>query len=365
MAELGETIALRRDKGFQAAYNVVVTDLGKSEMDQLRALVSDMQNEQRQIRINSIKEMEQAYRVAIISGLMTGLLGIILTVAVAMLMRRAAVKRARDSWLQAGEAGLNAAMLGDQKIGELAESILKFLSQYFGAHAGAFFTRNGNGFNCVASYGAVQDANIRKKFTLDEGLLGQAAKDAQAFVVNDIPPGYLKIGSSFGDGDPKHLVIAPSIADNEVNAVFELGFIHPLNEAAVELLNIVRETIGIAVRSADYRTHLQDLLEETQRQSEELQAQGEELRVSNEELEEQSRALKDSQVRLEEQQSELEQTNSQLEEQAQLLENQKDDLERSKNIVQTKSRNWNRQASTNLLSLQTCRMNCGHRLIHP
>ena len=66
------------------------------------------------------------------------------------------------------------------------------------------------------------------------------------------------------------------------------------------------EPIGNAVRSAAYRAHLQNLLEETQRQSEELQAQSEELRVSNEELEEQGRALKESQVRLENQQAELE-----------------------------------------------------------
>jgi hypothetical protein len=44
--------------------------------------------------------------------------------------------------------------------------------------------------------------------------------------------------------------------------------------------------MAIAVRSGQYRLHLLNALEETQRQAEELQLQSEELRVSNEELEE-------------------------------------------------------------------------------
>jgi signal transduction histidine kinase len=95
--------------------------------------------------------------------------------------------------------------------------------------------------------------------------------------------------------------------------------------------------MAIAVRSGQYRLHLQNALEETQRQAEELQVQSEELRVSNEELEEQSRALPESQARLEQQQIELEQTNAQLEEQTQLLEAQRDDLAKARVEVEAKA----------------------------
>jgi signal transduction histidine kinase/DNA-binding response OmpR family regulator len=87
--------------------------------------------------------------------------------------------------------------------------------------------------------------------------------------------------------------------------------------------------VSIAIRSSNYRDHLQNLLEQSQRQTEELQTQSEELRVANEELEEQGRALKESAARLEQQQLELEQTNLQLEEQTQMLEGQRDELEKS------------------------------------
>ncbi|WP_275899115.1 response regulator [Pyxidicoccus caerfyrddinensis] len=111
-----------------------------------------------------------------------------------------------------------------------------------------------------------------------------------------------------------------------MNAVVELGFLHPVHPSDLELLQRAAESIGIAVRSSNDRTRLEELLEETQRQAEELQTQQEELRVSNEEMEEQSRILKESQRRLEQQQAELEQSNSQLEEQTLLLEKQKDVL---------------------------------------
>jgi signal transduction histidine kinase/CheY-like chemotaxis protein len=169
------------------------------------------------------------------------------------------------------------------------------------------------------------------------GLLGQAAAEGRSFLVRDVPEGYLAIGSAFGEGKPRHLVISPANVDGSTNAVLELGFIHPLNADALSLLDQMSDAIGIAVRSANYRVELQNFLEETQRQAEELQAQGEELRVSNEELEEQSRALKESQSRLELQQAELEQTNSQLEEQAQLLEGQRDDLERANELVRLRA----------------------------
>ena len=153
-------------------------------------------------------------------------------------------------------------------------------------------------------------------FAPKEGLLGQAAVEGRPFIIRDVPDGYLTVGSALGQDKPRHLVISPASADGAVNTVVELGFINPVSDDFLALLDQASESIGVAVRSANYRAELQNLLEETQRQSEELQVQSEELRVSNEELEEQSRALKESQARLEQQQAELEQTNAQLEEQA-------------------------------------------------
>jgi CheY-like chemotaxis protein/signal transduction histidine kinase len=233
-------------------------------------------------------------------------------------------------------------MGGEQQIEELGENVLRFLAEYLGAQVGAFFTRSDAGFQRVAAYGLPASAGIADAFQPGQGLLGQAVRDRRAFLISDVPEGYLRIGSALGSAPPRRLLIAPVQADKLVNGVIELGFFQPIADSAQELLQRVGESIGVAVRSANYRTHLQDLLAETQRQAEELETQSEELRVANEELEEQSRALKESQSRLEMQQVELEQTNAQLEEQAGLLESQRDHLAKAGAELATKAQELER-----------------------
>lgn len=338
LAELGETIELRRTSGSDAALAVVSTNRGKAEMDAIRDGLDVMRMEERRLRELHVAEMERAYAVAVVSSLLTALLGAALTLAVFGLIRRASRIRARQEWLQSGQVGLSAAMMGDKSVEKLADSVLTFLASYVGCQAAALFKGEGEQFNRVAILGVPSDAEMPRSFVLKEGLLGRVAVDGAAMIVDDIPDSYLTIGSALGRDKPRHLLIVPALADGAVNAVIEMGFLHDVDDRAVELLNQVAGAIGIALRSARYRSRLQAALEETQRQAEELQVQSEELRVSNEELEEQSRALKETQVRLEQQQVELEQTNSQLEEQAQILETQRDELERSTAAVQLKAR---------------------------
>lgn len=337
MKELEETINLRRTKGFQAARAVVVTDRGKGAMDAIRTKTDEMRLEEERLRSQRLDEMESAYQVAIGTGILTGLIGIFLVCAVASLIRRAMLSRQRRDWIQSGQIGLSKMMLGEQRVEQLGENVLKFLAEYLDAQAGALFIKDGY-YRRVATYGVPSTGGTPERFEPGDGLLGQAAKDGRTFYVRDVPEDYLAVGSALGRGKPRHLVVVPLKEDDWVNGVLELGFMHPFQETHTQFFESISESVGVAVRSANYRAHVQNLLEETQRQAEELQSQGEELRVSNEELEEQGRALKESQSRLEMQQSELEQTNAQLEEQAEILEAQRDNANRAKTALQEQAR---------------------------
>ncbi|WP_297508381.1 response regulator [uncultured Caulobacter sp.] len=338
LGELEETVRLRRSNGERAALEVVNTDRGKAEMDAIRQQVSVMRREENRLRDIRLSEMEAAYRSALLSGVLASLLGAALTVVVFYLIRRAARAHARGEWLQAGQVGLAQAMMGDQSVEALSDNILVFLAKYLDFQAAALFKGEAGVFRRVASLGIPADAETPTRFGLKEGLLGKVAAEGAATLIRDVPEGYITIGSALGRDKPRHLVIVPTRADGIVNAVIELGFLHPVDDRVLELLEQASAAIGIGLRSARYRADLQDALEETQRQAEELQVQSEELRVTNEELEEQGRALKESQTRLEQQQAELEQTNSQLEEQAQILETQRADLERTGAAVALKAR---------------------------
>ncbi|MGZ3306164.1 MAG: CHASE3 domain-containing protein, partial [Asticcacaulis sp.] len=335
--ELADTIALRRTSGPEAALAVVRTGRGKADMDALRAVVNDMQAAEENSRSQRIAETERAQRAALTTTVASAITGVIISLLITMIVSRTAQTRRRHEWLQAGQVGISAAMLGEQRLDQLGRNVLGYLADYCGASAGAFYTRDGSLFRRAATYGAPADNDVPEQFAVHEGLPGQAVAQGAPIVLRDLPQSHLSAGTALGDWRPRHVIIVPTRSDGVIDAVIELGFMNTLERDVPALLAQLGESINTAVRSANYRSSLQSLLEETQRQSEELQSQSEELRVNNEELEEQARALKDSHGRLEQQQAELETTNNQLEEQARILEMQKDELDRARIEVERKA----------------------------
>lgn len=244
----------------------------------------------------------------------------------------------QQAWIQSGKAGLAEAMGGDLQPGDFGTNVLTFLTEFLGAEVGAFFVSDGENFHRTATYGIPSSANVIQRVSGSEGLIGEAIKNGRLYHLTDVPDGYLTVGSSLGQTQPRDLLIIPMNTEKNVNAVAELGFMRPITADVFAFLESISEPVGVAVASSRYRTHLQRLLLERRQQAEELQQQGEELRVSNEELEVQSRVLQQSQTQLEQQQVELEQSNMQLEEHAQLLESQRDELARATLATQAKAK---------------------------
>ncbi|OJF98193.1 response regulator [Pararhizobium antarcticum] len=335
--EMDQTLRVYREEGQSAALALVASDRGKSDMDGIRKLVSELRDDETAERSQRVAEMNTAYSIAFGTSLASGVLSIVLTFVIGALMRKATLARRREQWLKDAQVGLAASVSGEQSIQELGQNILGFLTNYLGAVAGALYTESAGRYVRSSVHGVPSDVTLPEGFGENDSLFGHVLRDHRPIAVGEVPDGYISFGSSLGQNKPRHLALAPAIVEGEVKGLFELGFLSPVSDEALVLLEQVSDTIAVAIRSAEFRTRLQMLLEETQRQSEELQVQGEELRVSNEELEEQSRALKESQARLEQQQAELEQTNSQLEEQAQELERQRDDLEQANEATQIKA----------------------------
>jgi signal transduction histidine kinase/CheY-like chemotaxis protein/CHASE3 domain sensor protein len=336
-AALEEAVRLRRSQGFEAAQTYVAGNRSRELMQQIRTQVDAMQHIERTLRTDRLAAMQQAFQVAITSGLITTLVGMALTGIVGYLLFQAALRRSREEWLQMGQIGVGRAVSGDLAYEQLGENVLRFFAEYLDAQAAAFFVREGDGFRRTATYGAPAAEGVPERMTLNDGLIGQAARDQRPFFIEDVPEGYLKFGSALGSSTPRHLAIVPIVQEGVTSSLMEFGFNTAPDAAAIDLFSRATELIAPAVKSVEYRVGLQNLLEETQRQGEELQTQSEELRVSNEELEEQSRALRESQQRLETQQEELEQTNANLEEQTQLLELERDQATRAKADLETQS----------------------------
>lgn len=337
IAEMEQTIATRRAGEVGASLAIVRSDRGKSIMDRIRELVATMDGEARELLEQRQQEWQQAARLsAWVTWGGSGLLLLLILLAGVMTSRD---YRARElqNWVRSGQMGLSRRIQGEQRLEVLGDNVLVYLAGYLGAQVGAVYIAEARDrFRRVASFAIPADQQ-GETLLAGEGLLGQAAKENRAIHVTEVPDGYLRVGSSVGTGKPRELLMVPASVDGVVHALIEFGFFRRVTAADQDLLMRASESLGIAVRSAKDRSRLEELLEETQRQSEELQAQQEELRVNNEELEEQGRALKESQQRLEHQQTELEQTNSQLEEQMQMLEAQRDDLARAQQMLTDKA----------------------------
>ncbi len=344
MDELHETIELRRTQGFEAALAVVNSNSGKAAMDDIRARLASMRAIELDKRAQRLTEMESAYNTALSSGTASAVLGTVLTIFIAFLLRRHTRARERDAWLQRGRLELATATGGDLDSGTLARTSLGFLARFTGAEAGMLFVPEGTGFRQIGAVGTASPADAPEGGELrgSGSLLGRAVDEKRVIVVSDVPPGYFTVGSGLGQAQPRHLVIAPSVHEGETSGVIELGFFGAVPAEVVELLERASGDMAVALRSAAYRAKLSELLAKTQRQSETLQVQSEELRVSNEELEEQSRALRASQHELEEQQAELEQTNNQLFDQSQQLEDERDKLARANAAIVAESNNVQR-----------------------
>ncbi|MDP9043381.1 MAG: CHASE3 domain-containing protein, partial [Pseudomonadota bacterium] len=334
LAELAETIALRRAGDSAAALAIVQGNRGRFAMDQIRALVEQMSREEQARLVVAQNEWQDASVLSLRIQGVGSLVLVSLIVLAALLAVRDHRIRTTENWLRAGQAGLAAAVQGERRLEVLGDQLLRFLADTLDAPVGVLYVADrAGGYERVAGF-AVPVGHARLQ--PGAGLLGQVAKDNAPRVVRDLPADYLSVGGELGQTHPRELLLAPAALEGEVLAVVELGFLRRVLARDLELMARVSEVLGIAVRSSRDRNHLESLLEETQRQSEELQAQQEELRVSNEELEEQSRALRESQTQLESQQSELEHYNVQLEEHTRLLENQRDALRSSESVLAAK-----------------------------
>ena len=230
----------------------------------------------------------------------------------------------RQAWIRTGLLKVTDCFQGEKLIEESGALALETLCGYAKAEVAALYSVSGKSLQRRAGFALPKGAP--ETISFGEGVFGQVASTRRLVHLRDVPPAYLRVSSALGEKLPAEVVVLPAQVESELEAVLELAFLHPIDEATLELLGRVAEATAFAVRSARIKGELRELLEQTQRQAEELQTQQEELRVSNEELQEQTNALKTAQEELSAQQEELEATNVSLEEKANELQMAQDGL---------------------------------------
>jgi CHASE3 domain sensor protein len=202
-----------------------------------------------------------------------------------------ALRLEQQAWLRNGQTQLAEQVLGQLSLNLLGRNILQFCAQYLGSAVAAIYVREEHGgLRRVASYGLSREQQAREQqIYSDEGIVGQVAQQGRLIRLDAVPSDYFKVSSGLGEGLPQSVLVVPTSDDDRINGVIELGFLRPLTDRDIDLLELIAGNIGTSIEAARYRQRLQEVLAETQQLNEELQVQQEELKTANEELEEQSR----------------------------------------------------------------------------
>jgi PAS domain S-box-containing protein len=139
MDELKETVNLRRDRDFDAARQIVLTDRGKAEMDATRGVVGAMDEEERRLLELRDRQSRTSYVIAVASGMATALLGLLLLGILFLVLRRHLEERWRAAmivheqreWLRA-----TLGCIGDAVIATDGEGRVTFLNSVAAALTG-------------------------------------------------------------------------------------------------------------------------------------------------------------------------------------------------------------------------------------
>ena len=220
------------------------------------------------------------------------------------------LKNAEQDWLKTNLARFSRMLQGERDLATISNLIMSELAPLVNAQYGVFYVANGeaevDSLDLIASYGAGDPDEMKPRFVLREGLIGQAAADKRTMRLDNVPGDYVRIGSGLGEGRPAQLFILPALFEDEVKAVIELASFEGFNETHYSFLVQLMETVGIVLNTIAATMRTEELLKESQLLTQELQARQTELTTKQEELHN---------------------TNEELQEKAQLLENEKRQVE--------------------------------------
>src|SRR3569623_1122329 len=117
-------------------------------------------------------------------------------------LKEQTLKIAEQDWLKTNLARFSRMLQGERDLTTVSNLIMSELAPLVNAQYGVFYIANENegetGLELVASYGAESRAEMKQRFALREGLVGQAAADKRPMRLDKVPGDFIKIGTGLG-----------------------------------------------------------------------------------------------------------------------------------------------------------------------
>ncbi|MFE5124459.1 HAMP domain-containing protein [Streptomyces sp. NPDC056669] len=256
-------------------------------------------------------------------------------------LRETTLANKEQDWLKGNLARISGLMQGRRDLEDVARLIMSELTPVVSAQHGAFFlavppgegtevvadSTSGDGYELllVGSYGYTL-GSMPTRFKAGETLIGTVAEEKRPILVENVPPGYLKIASGLGEAAPAHVIVLPVLFEGQLLGVIELASFQPFAQIQKDFLNQIAEMIGTSVNTISVNTKTEVLLKQSQELTEQLRERSAELENRQKALQSSNAELEEKSERLARQNRDIEVKNTEIEEARQVLEERAEQL---------------------------------------
>jgi signal transduction histidine kinase/CheY-like chemotaxis protein/HAMP domain-containing protein len=228
-----------------------------------------------------------------------------------------------QDWLKTNLAAIGSMIQGHRDLKVVANLIMEELAPLVKAQHGTFFLAEDDGgetrLRLIAGYGLRAEADAPAQYRIGQSLIGQVAKSRRPIVVDEVPPGYIRISSGLGEAPPANLAVLPIMFEDQVIGVVELASFTRFTPVQIDFLEQLTSTLGVTVNALIANSRTDALLAESQRLAAELRARSEELQRSNTGLEANAAQLAAQKRDIEAKNAEIERAREEITERARQL----------------------------------------------
>ncbi|MFI5831718.1 HAMP domain-containing protein [Streptomyces sp. NPDC051578] len=256
-------------------------------------------------------------------------------------LRDTTLANKEQDWLKGNLARISALMQGRRELDDVASLIMSELTPVVSAQHGAFFlalptggsTEIGTDGGGDGSYElrmrgsyAYAGGQMPISFRPGEGLIGTVAEEKRTILVENTPPGYLKISSGLGEAPPAHVIVLPVLFEGKLLGVIELASFTPFTQIQKDFLSQIAEMIGTSVNTISVNSKTEVLLKQSQEMTEQLRERSDELENRQKALQAANAELEEKAELLARQNRDIEVKNTEIEEARQVLEERAEQL---------------------------------------
>ncbi|MFG2996417.1 HAMP domain-containing protein [Streptomyces sp. NPDC048340] len=256
-------------------------------------------------------------------------------------LRDTTLANKEQDWLKGNLARISALMQGRRELDDVASLIMSELTPVVSAQHGAFFLAlPAGGTTEIGTEGGADGAyelrmrgsyayaggQMPTSFRPGEGLIGTVAEEKRTILVENTPPGYLRISSGLGEAPPAHVIVLPVLFEGKVLGVIELASFQPFTQIQKDFLSQIAEMIGTSVNTISVNSKTEMLLKQSQEMTEELRERSDELENRQKALQAANAELEEKAELLAQQNRDIEVKNTEIEEARQVLEERAEQL---------------------------------------